>query len=422
MRHKLLIMKFSIVALLVSTVVYAAREISIARELKRKEAVLSMVKEEISKTYLANKAPSSSIVHDEKTYDIKYSNNEKLEKHIRKLLRRFRSDYSAVVVIDNGTGAILAAEGYDGVNKKFARSLAFSSTHPAASIFKIVTSAELLEADSVDGDSVFRFHGKGTTLYKGQLKDRKTKWDRKQSFEKAFAFSNNVIFGKAAIENTSPANLFKTATSFGFNKNLMSDIDLTPSFFPVADSKYNLAELATGFNKKTLISTVHAAHIASVVANQGVGYRPRLVLSVQDNELDEPLWEYSMSPRDVLPTDTALELQELMNAVVRYGTGRGSFRRLNRFMKNHLDVGGKTGSITGGVPMGKRDWFVMYAKPKNEIFGKGISLAVMNVNIEKWRVRSTYFAKKIIEYYYKDIIPLKQQFTEYKSKQRNIDG
>ena len=78
-------------------------------------------------------------------------------------------------------------------------------------------------------------------------------------------------------------------------------------------------------------------------------------------------------------------------------------------MKKKLIIGGKTGSITGGVPNGKRDWLTVFAMPKNPLYGKGISVAVMNINVKKWYVRSTFLAKKVIEFYYKKILPLRNK-------------
>ncbi len=100
-----------------------------------------------------------------------------------------------------------------------------------------------------------------------------------------------------------------------------------------------------------------------------------------------------------------------MELTVRRGTARGAFRRMKRSIKSKLDIGGKTGSITGGVPFGKRDWFAAYATPKNRVLGKGISISVMNVNVKKWYIKSTYLAKNIIEFYYKKITPLKNKAT-----------
>ena len=77
------------------------------------------------------------------------------------------------------------------------------------------------------------------------------------------------------------------------------------------------------------------------------------------------------------------------------------FYTLRRKWREKLSLGAKTGSITGGVPYGKRDWVVVYAKPNDENL-PSISVAVMIVNVKKWYIKSTVLAKKIIEYYYKD--------------------
>lgn len=96
----------------------------------------------------------------------------------------------------------------------------------------------------------------------------------------------------------------------------------------------------------------------------------------------------------------ARELKEMMNLTVSKGTARGAFRPWKTKKIRDIEIGGKTGTITGGVPYGRRDWFVSYAKPKDDPNDAGISVAVMIVNVEKWYIKSTYLAKKIIQYYY----------------------
>jgi peptidoglycan glycosyltransferase len=59
------------------------------------------------------------------------------------------------------------------------------------------------------------------------------------------------------------------AMKFGFYKELIDEVDMSSSvLFPVED-KYDLAELASGFNRKTMISPFHGAVIASVIGNKG---------------------------------------------------------------------------------------------------------------------------------------------------------
>ena len=41
----------------------------------------------------------------------------------------------------------------------------------------------------------------------------------------------------------------------------------------------------------------------------------------------------------------------------------------------------------------------------------------MNINVDKWFVRSTYLAKEVIDFYYKEINPLKEIITSLNKKQ-----
>ena len=173
------------------------------------------------------------------------------------------------------------------------------------------------------------------------------------------------------------------------------------SHFDIPESQYNLAELASGFNRETLISPIHAAVLASIVSNEGFMIAPKILKQIrtEDGYLERffPLEK----PKRVFARDTALSLKRMMKRVLFQGTARYAFRKMNRKLRNVLDLGGKTGSITGGNPFGKRDWFIMYALPKHQKT-KGISIAVMNVNLEKWFIKATDLARLVTEWYYRN--------------------
>lgn len=396
----------------------------IKKEEKREQIITTrtLIKKNLNEAFkFSKKTFPKKIELKEEQVSIKYSFDEDLTKYIKRILKRYRSDYSSVIVIDNETGFILSAVGYERVGNQFNITLPFSSTHPSASLFKIVTTADLLEKSDVTKDSIFKFRGRGTTLYKYQLKDKKSRWQRRQTFERAFAYSNNVIFGKAAIKNSTGERLYDMAADFGFNEKLMEEVSLSKSVFEMPGTDYELAEKASGFNKKTMISPIHAAVMASVVANDGVLNYPRVVTEINDNVSNKVIWSPQHRTKRVLEVPTARELQELMVATVKRGTARGSYRRLSRKLRNGLEIGGKTGSITGGVPFGKRDWFTSFAVPVNKSHGKGISVAVMNINLEKWYVKSSYLSRKIMEYYFKKINPLNDNVTETKKNESGKD-
>ena len=348
------------------------------------------------------------IDYDSAKYKPNYTFNQELEEFIKKQLALYRPDFTSVVVMDNETGHILAAVDYARTKNIFGRDLAFTTTHPAASIFKVITAADLLENTHIKTDTEFSFTGRSTTLYRSQLKEpANRRWIRSLDLHKAFATSNNVIFGRTAIENLTPAGLKRMAEKFGFNKRLLEGVNLTPSFFTMAQDQYNLAELSSGLNTQTLMSPVHGAVIGSVVANNGLLRYPVVIKSLEGLQDKKVIFPPMEKDEVVLTPQSADDLRTLFMGTITQGTARSSFRR-SLYLLNKLEIGGKTGSITGGEPRGKRDWFVSYAKSLEDKNDKGISICVMIVNQKKWYIKSPLLAKNIMEYYYSTLYPQKK--------------
>jgi peptidoglycan glycosyltransferase len=346
--------------------------------------------------------------YDSSKFKVNYTFNEDLEDFIKKQLSIYRPDFTSVVVLDNESGEILAAVDYSRTKNIYGRDLAFTNTHPAASIFKVITAADLLENTHIKTNTEFHFTGRSTTLYRHQLKEPSNRrWARGLDLEKAFATSNNVIFGRTAIENLTPAGLKKMAEKFGFNKRLVEGVNLPPSVFTMAADQYNLAELSSGLNNQTLMSPVHGAVIASVVANGGVIRYPVVIKSLEGIRDNKTIYPPLKKDQQVLTPQSAEDMRTLFMATVIGGTARSSFRR-SKYLLDKLEIGGKTGSLTGGEPYGKRDWFVSYAKSLEDKTDKGISICVMIVNQNKWYIKSPLLAKNIMEYYYSNLHPQKK--------------
>lgn len=381
----------------------ASANFNFSKDLSFQKFEIGKFRKELSSLVFNSEEWPINLMVDERDYAIKYSINKKLEKQVRRYLNRYRSDYTSVVIIDNNTGKILTAIDYDKKEKDFGVSLSFSSTNPAASVFKVITAADLLENTKTSKETQFSYNGRSSTLYKYQLKDRKNKWTRSILLKNAFAKSNNVVFAKAAIKKSNPTSLLKMANKFGFNNDLLQLLDAGESRLLVADNEYSLAELASGFNKRTMISPLHGAMIASVMANDGIFKQPSIIESIIDTKQAREVWKPKCILRRVISEKSASEIRDMMQLTVKRGTARGAFRPWKIKRIKNIEIGGKTGSITGGVPYGKRDWFISYAKPRNDALDKGISVCVMIVNVKKWYIKSTYLAKKIIQYYYDDL-------------------
>jgi len=379
---------------------------------KIKVSRFRLIKDELGANILESSQFPPELTVLGESFKIDYTLSGILDDYIKKLLKRYRSDYSAIIVLDNDTGAILSAVGYEKKTHSFNNQIVFSGSHPSASLFKIITSASLLEGQEMVGETPFRYRGKKSTLYKYQLRPAKTRWDRRTSLKRAFATSNNVVFGKAAISNLTPDDIYQKALAFGFNRQLMKEIKLPRSKFNLPQGNYHLAELATGFNKETLISPVHGALLSSVVASDGILTYPRIVSRIYDVKNNEIFWPNNPIHQRVLKPQVSKDLKKMMKMTISRGTARGGFKNLNRFLKNNLSIGGKTGSITGGDPHGKRDWITVFARPKLNSLGKGISVCVMNINVKKWYVKSSFLAKKVIDYYYRKVSPLAQRVSK----------
>jgi penicillin-binding protein A len=411
--------KFQISMSIVSSLIIVSGALSKYSEIRKEKnhqeklkVVYTNVKTRLNASFTNGENWPEQIEVADQSLRLNYTFDSQLTKYIKKLLKRYRSDYSSIIVLDNNTGQILSAIGYERNGNKFNNNLAFSSTHPSASLFKMVTAANLIENSKLNPKSKIQFRGRGTTLYKYQLKNKKTRWTRKQTLERAFAFSNNVIFGKASINHSDKDHLYKMAQNFGFNEKLMDEVNLAKSNFKYPENNYNLAELASGFNRETTISPVHAAMMSSIVANNGIMKYPRIITNVVDQSDGKEVLALDDTSKRVISPETSDKLFDMMTLTVNRGTARKSFNKMRRKIKRSLDIGGKTGTITGGIPFGKRDWFTAFAKPKQTDLGNGISISVMNVNINKWYVKSAYLAQDIIEYYYKKIFPRKQKVSE----------
>jgi peptidoglycan glycosyltransferase len=364
-------------------------------------------KESMRRSFLEGSDWPDKLTINNKPMKVEYNFNENLTNFSKNLLKQYRSDYTAIAIIDNETGKVLMAIGYEGKTNKFDKNLILTNTHPSASLIKMVTTAELLQNSQVKKETLFDFKGRSTTLFKYQLNDsRNNRWDKSQSFEIAFAKSNNVIFGKAAIKNTTSEGIVKMAEGFGFNQPIMKEFDFLKSEIHTVKDDFSLAELASGYNVDTIISPVHAAAMASIVANDGVLKTPRLISRIVDSKSGDNIWQEAPTEKRAISIETSKEMHEMMGMTIDGGTARRSFGKMNNRYRDVLDIGGKTGSITGGTPYGKRDWFAAYAMPREAGKGKGISISVMNVNVKKWHIKSTMLAKNIIEYYYKNINPI----------------
>jgi cell division protein FtsI/penicillin-binding protein 2 len=322
-----------------------------------------------------------------------------LQNYILKLLNRSSTFQAAVVVLRPGTGQILAMANYEKNGKEQKENLSLKANFPAASLFKIVSAAAAIEARGFTPDKPTVFRGLKHTLYKSQLNPNKGRYTRKTSFRRAFAGSINPVFGIIGIYDLGRDLMSEYAYKFLFNQAIPFDLPLDMSRIRIPEDDYGLAEIASGFNKSTLISPLHASLITAAVANNGAMIEPWLVKRVKD-ESGEILYRARRSNlTSPIKENTAKELRILMEDTVLRGTCRTAFRTLRRKkIFRDIDLGAKTGTINDDLDQYKYDWLTAYALPKNG--DRGISITVLAVHGNKLGIRAKDLARLIINYHF----------------------
>jgi len=333
-------------------------------------------------------------------YFISTAIHAKLQKYILKTLKRSRTQQSAVVVMDSHNGRLLAMVNYDANGDT--DNLCLQANFPAASLFKIVTAAAALESAGLKPDQGYYYRGSKHTLYKSQLKTKKDRWTTQTSFRKAFAYSNNAVFGKIGIYDLGQDKLMRYSEKFFFNRPITSDLPVAVSRVTIPADDFGLAEIASGFNKGTLISPMHAALLAAVAVNKGNMPAPRLVDSIR-NDSNEVIYQASLpAMKTIVNRQTAQDLKLIMQDAVRYGTGRTAFRKLRRKKRfKKFDLGAKTGTINDREDRFKYDWVTAFATSPD---GAGsICVSVLGVHGKILGTRSAEMTRAIVDYYFSTV-------------------
>lgn len=329
---------------------------------------------------------------------IEYTIDPILQKEAQRLLTSYKPDYAAIVLMDAKTGQILAMTSYQKDNPQ-ADSWALQATFPAASVFKVITATAAVDKKGIDADHRINYNGGAYTLYrKNVLSDKVNRWTHSVTLRDAFARSLNTAFGRLSIENLDPIDLQMYAERFMFNQPIPTDfpVQMGIAYVP-PDKGFAMAEVASGYNKTNKMSPVQGAMIAASVANDGQMVVPYLVEKITDKD-GEVLYEStSLAKGRVMGKDSAEEVREMMERTVTSGTSRKTFRQITRDRKfREIEMGGKTGHLTGENPRGRVDWFVGYAMDDSD----RIAVAAVNVSKKYWTVKSGHLGQSMFRKFF----------------------
>jgi cell division protein FtsI/penicillin-binding protein 2 len=331
---------------------------------------------------------------------VETSVDQSLSGYINKLLNRSRTLEAAVVVLRPENGQILALTGYTQNAEKQPEHSCLKADFPAASLFKIVASAAAIEDKGFTPNQSLTYQGGRYTLYKRQLKRKQSRYTNRVTFKSAFSKSINPVFGQIGIYDLGQEIMTEYGERFLFNHHIPFDLPLSSSFLEVPEDEFGLAEIASGFNKRTKISPLHAAMITAAIVNKGIIMQPWIISKIT-NGSDQILY-YNQVEEIARPITekTARQLKILMGDTVKNGTCRAAFAGLRRKKSyNLIDLGAKTGTINDLSDQHKIDWITAYAMPAKE--GYGVVIAVLAVHGELLGIRAKDIAGNILKYYLK---------------------
>ncbi len=329
---------------------------------------------------------------------MQYSFDHSLQEQMEGLFQSYSPDYGSFVAIDPSTGRILSMVSYSR-GEVLKDNLALRATFPSASVFKVVTAAAAIESNKFSGRTIIPFNGANHTLYKGNaLSMRSTRWTRHITLKEAFAKSVNTVFARIGAFTVGASQLRTYADRFGFNRKIASDLPIQQGRAPIPNDSWGISQAASGFTRENTMSPLQGAMIAAAIANDGVAMDPYVVDSIYNREGGMIYQAQQKVAVQAVDPATAEEIRGLMRATVQNGTGRHAFRGFFKKEYAQLDVGGKTGSLTGLNPQGKYDWFVGYARLPGT--NRRIAVAALTIHRKLWRVKSAYLARKAFENYF----------------------
>lgn len=344
---------------------------------------------------------------EKQSVTLNYTIDQGLQREADRLLKSYKPDYGAIFMIDATTGEVLAMSSFQKDDPN-ALNLNLQATFPAASVFKVVTATAAVDKAGISPNDKIRYNGGAYTLYKKNvLSDKVNRWTNVVTLKDAFARSLNTAFGRLSIENLHPEDLNDYANRFMFNQEIPTDfpVEMGVAYIPPGKG-FEMAEAASGFNKTNRMSPVQGAMIAASVANDGRVVVPYLINSVHDEDGEVLYQGQTLDNGTIMTKESAAKVRELMEQTVTAGTSRRSFRPIMRDRKfREIEMGGKTGHLTGDNPRGRVDWFVGYALDQE----RKIAVAAITVNKKFWTVKSAHLGQSMFRKYFRPVVSSPQK-------------
>jgi cell division protein FtsI/penicillin-binding protein 2 len=330
--------------------------------------------------------------------DVELTLDPELEQAAIKILAGANPVRGGMVVVDAHTGKVLAwaESARDGHHHQTLS----TARVPAASVFKLVTTAALFETTTLSPQDEVCISGGVHGIERRHLDAPHGNATECSPFAYAIGYSKNAVFAQLATHRLLRSSLVDTAQALGFNGHVPFELEVPVGTLEVPYGDLEFARAAAGFQGSTL-SPLGAAYLASVIAHGGEATRIR-VTAPDSADADEPaeVVERVLKPR------TAERIRRMMEVTVRSGTCHHAFSDdKGRPYLGSIRVSGKTGTLRPEANDSLRDaargegltsWFMGFApSQKPEII-----VSVMLENGTVWRHKANELARDLLRNYF----------------------
>lgn len=312
------------------------------------------------------------------------------------IFRNREVPYAGAVMVDLQDNSLLVLAGHSSMDPEVdPLEIVASAWAPAASTFKLVTTASLLDGEVATPATRVCFSGGLHGIEDEQLTDDPARDTRCETLSDAIAHSYNLVIGKLALRHLEQQQLADTARALLFETEIPFEFNVERSPAHIPSDAIERAKVAAGFWNVDL-SPIHAALLASIFARGGTYQPPHIIDQVIAPDGSD-LTPAPPRPERVIAKEVAEALGEMMVGTTTVGTASRSFRdKTGTAYIREIEVAGKTGSLTGKrEPYLNYNWFMGFAPADRP----EIAFAVLLANEPKWRIKAHYAARRLVQIY-----------------------
>lgn len=290
---------------------------------------------------------------------------------------------AGAVLVDVASGQVLAAGELGGSGP----SLLVEPVAPAASVFKLVTTAALYEKTHVTPRTLVCTAGGLRGITDEHLRPARGPGATCGAFGEALGVSRNAAYAQLATTELMRADLIELSERLGYGADLQLDAKGQVGFLEVPYNDLDFARTATGFENSRL-SVFGGAQLALTIATGGLKRRMHLAKVASSSEEEER----------VLSPETARRLRRAMEITVHSGTAREAFvDDAGRSLLGPIQAAGKTGTLCPKAGAPTASWFVGFApsdRPK-------VVVSVLLQNPERWYRKGHQVARDLLAAYFR---------------------